>query len=536
MILLAGLALRLVHFQLVRNAFFFQRPFLDADFYHRWALEIAGGDWVGLHRGIFAMSPGYSYLLAALYSLFGAGITTAVLAQFLLGIACGWMIYLLGRKHLSREAGLVGAAIFLLYPPELFFESTLLKPVLINAVTLGSLLAASTAQPAWCLTAGFLTGCSAHLRPTALLLVPVIALWLWRRSARRLPALALLGGGLFLALLPVALRNHAVGGEWVWTTAHGGMNFYTGNSPESRGPYEMLPFARTDTADEQEAFLQEARRRSGRELTPAQASRFWYAESLRFIRREPVREAALLLKKAVIFLNGYEAPINMDYNFLRRELGPVLALPLFSFAVLLPLAVLGMARAAPHALLLGSLATVFLANIVFLTSSEYRFPAVPLLCLYAGHAVCAVARDVRGRAVKPLLLSWGSLALLLALTSVDVYAHLPGLSNYKRTAAANSLYNQGLEYHLAGRDEEAIRDYLRSESFNPDDPVLQNNLGIVLARRGRLAEAVLHFRKALPGFPDAHYNLGRTLTLLGRHEEAREPLRQAEIIARGRRP
>jgi len=527
LILIAGLALRLVYFLHVKDTFFFQRPFLDAEFYHRWAIEIAGGDWVGLHRGIFVMSPGYSYFLAAIYSLFGASIKIAVVAQLLLGVASGWMIYLLGKKLLSREAGLVGAIIFLCYPLEIFFESTLLKTSLINTINLGVLLAASTMHPIGWFLGGFFTGFSAHLRPTVLLLVPVITLWLWRRSSRHFSVLLLFAGGLLLALLPVAIRNYHVGGEWIWTTAHGGMNFYTGNCPESRGPYETLPFARTDTALEQEAFLKEARRRSGQDLTPAQASRFWYAESFRFIMKEPLRETSLILKKAVIFLNGYESPINTDYNFLRKEYGSVLNLPLLSFSVLLPLAVLGILRAAPNSLLLGYLGAVFISNIAFLVSSEYRFPAVPVLCLYAGHAVCIIVKDIHKRSARTFMLSCGALALLVVFTSFDAYTHLLRLPDYKKKNAANSLYNMGLEYQMAEKDEEAIEFYLKSEALNPTDSVMQNNLGIVLARRGRLTEAVSHFEKALPGFPDAYENLGRALTLLGRYDEAQKRFQQA---------
>ncbi|HEY5998408.1 MAG TPA: tetratricopeptide repeat protein [bacterium] len=534
-VLAGGIALRAVFFLQVRQTFLFQRPFLDAGYYHRWALEIAGGDWAGVARGVFTMSPGYPYFLAVLYSLFGARVETAVLAQFALGLVSGWMIYLLGTRHLSRTAGLIGAAVYLAYPPALFYESTLLKAALINAVNLATLLAASTAGPAGALLAGLLTGVSAHLRPSALLLAPVLALWLWRRAPRKAPAAALFASGLLAALLPVAARNYRVGGEWIWTTAHGGMNFYTGNGPECRGPYQMLPFARTDVAEEQQAFLEEARRRAGRELTPAQASDFWYAESWRFIREQPLREAGLLLKKAVVFANGYEAPINVDFNLFRSKFGSLLALPLPSFAALLPLAVLGAARAAPNVLLLGYLASVLVANVVFFSASEYRFPAVPILCLYAGHAGVALAGDLRARSWRSLAVSCTILFVLGAFTYTDAYTHLLGLPRYKQEIAANSFYNLGVDYQRAGRDDDAILAYRESVRLRPDDAVTQNNLGVALARTGRISEATPHFEKALSGLLDAYYNLARALALLGRNAEAQQRLRQAEEIARSGR-
>lgn len=516
MIILAGLVLRIVYFLQVKDAFLFQRPYLDAEFYHRWAMEIVQGDWAGVKRGVFSMSPGYSYFLAAIYFLFGIDIKAAVIIQLLLGVACSWMIYLLGRRLISREAGMLGAAIYLLYAPEIFYESLLLKAGLINVVNTGALLAASVAHPAGWLLAGFLAGFSAHLRPTALLLIPVFVLWLWRRSTRKILIVVLFTGGLLLALLPVALRNYLVGGEWIWTTSHGGMNLYTGNSPESRGLYEALPFARPDPAFEQEDFLHEARRRSGRDLTLAQSSRYWYAETWRFIRQEPFRETGLLLKKAIIFFNGFEDPINMNFYLYRKEFGSVLALPLVTFTILLALAVLGMVRAVPNLLLLGYLSVIFLSNVIFFVSSEYRFPAVPVLCLYAGWGVHRTVRNIRERAAKRLVLSGAAFLFLVAFASFDIYTNLLGVPDHKGRVAAKALFNLGLEYQLAGKNDKALNAYFESISLNPGDVDTHDNIGVVLARDGRLKEAIIHFKKAAPVSRNASINLERALGALGR--------------------
>lgn len=533
-ILLAGFALRLAYFLQVKDAFLFGRPFLDAEFYHRWAIEVAAGDWLGVKRGVFMMSPGYSYFLAGIYALFGVSVKAAVFVQILLGVACGWMILVLGSRHLSREAGLLGAAAYLLYAPEILYESLLLKTVLINAVTTGALLAASGAHPAGWLLSGFLTGCSSHLRPTALLLAPVLGFWLWHRSPRRVLAPSIFAAGLLMALAPVAFRNYLVGGEWVWTTAHGGMNFYTGNSPAGRGPYQELPFARSDPAFEQDDFLLEARRRSGQNLTPAQSSRFWYAEAWRFIRAEPLREGVLLLKKAVIFFNGYEPPININLEFLRAEFGSVAALPLVSFPALLALALPGLARAAPNPLLLGYLAVIFLSNVAFFVSSEYRFPAVPVLCLYAGWAVHRTVLAVRGRSLKRVALFSAAFAVFFAAASTDIYEKVLNMPGYRQRLAGNSLYSLGLEYQEAGKLDEAIAAYRESLRLRPGDALTHNNLGIVLATRGRPVEAAEHFEKAVRGFPAAYENLGRVLATLGRYREAAESYRQAQRLQRAR--
>jgi tetratricopeptide (TPR) repeat protein len=58
---------------------------------------------------------------------------------------------------------------------------------------------------------------------------------------------------------------------------------------------------------------------------------------------------------------------------------------------------------------------------------------------------------------------------------------------------------------------------------NPDCWLVHNNLGLVLVGRGRVDEAITHYRQALKIKPDyalAHYNLGTVLAQQGRVDEA----------------
>lgn len=60
-----------------------------------------------------------------------------------------------------------------------------------------------------------------------------------------------------------------------------------------------------------------------------------------------------------------------------------------------------------------------------------------------------------------------------------------------------------------------------------------SNLGILVAREGRMEEAIWLFRRAIeihPHYAEAHYNLGTALLMLGRHGEAESSLRRAIAI------
>src|SRR5206468_81372 len=73
-------------------------------------------------------------------------------------------------------------------------------------------------------------------------------------------------------------------------------------------------------------------------------------------------------------------------------------------------------------------------------------------------------------------------------------------------------------------------------AIDPDSPVAQNNFGYELDRRGKLAEAIDHYRQALRIKPDyalAHTNWGAALGRQGKPAEAIDHYRQALRIKPG---
>jgi len=74
-----------------------------------------------------------------------------------------------------------------------------------------------------------------------------------------------------------------------------------------------------------------------------------------------------------------------------------------------------------------------------------------------------------------------------------------------------ALRNLGEAYYEQGDYTSALREFLKSEALYPDDPYLQNDLGLTYKAKKRLDLAAKHFRKALeikPDYAPAKNNLG----------------------------
>jgi len=81
-----------------------------------------------------------------------------------------------------------------------------------------------------------------------------------------------------------------------------------------------------------------------------------------------------------------------------------------------------------------------------------------------------------------------------------------------------------LAHHNGGRLSEAEPYYRMVLDAEPDHFEALNNLGLLLARQGKSAEAIALTRKAIALNRHnalSHGNLGRMLSLSGRHEETR---------------
>lgn len=513
-IFLFALSIRLALFFQMRSSILAKIPILDGAYYYAWAQRIAAGDWVG-GEGVYQMSPGYSYLLAVLFKTFGESLAVVTVVQCLIGALSCAVTYQIARRFCSVASSVTASLLLAGYGASVFYSNILNKAPWIeflNSSLLLTLFLALSAASSWrLLVTGILFGLSAQFRPNILLFLPLAASCVWLHDRSKPTLVARLGAlflGVGIVLIPVGVRNRVVGGEWVLTTAHGGMNFYTGNNAQSAAPYRQLPFARSDPQYEQRDFLAEAERRAGRNLTPAEASRFWYREAGMLISGDVLGWLGILAKKFRLLWGNYEQPINQNLYFYGMHFSILKVLAFVSYWLIAPLGLLGLLVSLRNRSLL-PLHLYLLAQVVsllaFFVVSEYRHPMTAALVVYAAFAL----EWLRAKISVGEWRRFGLALAFLVFVGVSTRGSVQDAAGSRQDLAV-AHGNLGAAYMVQGRWEQAEASLRQSLAILPDYGDAHYTLGECLLNQNKPAEAKLHLLEGLrlrPGLAPQHFRL-----------------------------
>ena len=177
----------------------------------------------------------------------------------------------------------------------------------------------------------------------------------------------------FLLLLPWALRNYRVLGEWVWTATNGGITLYDGFNPDATGASDQSFVATMP------------------ELRPmGELGRSEYLSGLakQFVRQQPRRAAELAAIQPARMWSP--VPLSQEYGGWKyRTVGLLYTVPLFVLAFLGlirdPAGGGGLPRAAKVLLLIPAI--YFTAvHMLSVGSLRYRVPAEPPMAVIAASA------------------------------------------------------------------------------------------------------------------------------------------------------
>ena len=380
----------------------------------------------------FSRAPGYPMFLAAI----GAGgreydhaPARVKVAQSIVGAGTVWLIGMMALGAAGPRAGVMASAMAAAYPPLVWipayvFSETLYSAaallsafVLQRAMTDGRLAdlgraspgsrsaalaspSASSAEtgsiegtnnaarrdaPPWpheasrwnptlaALAAGAGTGAAILVRPTMLLFVPMVVIWLTGRRRLGLAAAFLAGTAVLVA--PWTARNVRVHDRFVLVSAGGGVNFWIGNHPDAVGEGDLAANPHL-----KEAELEFRRAHPG--LSPEELEPLYYRDALASIASAPGRWLLLLGRK--LFYTA--VPIGPSYTLHSTRYQ---AASVVSYLLVAPLALMGLprllraGRRRPTAVLLLG-ASAVLTGLVFFPQERYRIPVMdPVLILAA---------------------------------------------------------------------------------------------------------------------------------------------------------
>ena len=210
----------------------------DAAFYFGTARNVASGLGYVLPDGRFlgSVPPAFPVFLAAVFKVFGVGLTQAVAAQVVLGAATAVLVYYLARHYFGKKPAFIAAAVFSVHPVYVWTSRVVLSETLATFLVAAALLAyarASRGSAAYAVVTGLLLAATALCRSSLLVVALVLtagpALSRMGGWAVRVRTVALVAAA-FLALTGLwTYRNYRVFGAFVPSTLNAGQILYEGN-------------------------------------------------------------------------------------------------------------------------------------------------------------------------------------------------------------------------------------------------------------------------------------------------------------------
>lgn len=470
----------------------------DMEAYVQWARRIAAGNWLGWGEGPFWQGPAFPYFLGTLFTLFGPELFAAQVVQAVLGSLTAVLLYATGCLLFSPAVGFLAGLLTAAYGMLVFFgvilHSATLEVFLAAAALLVLTLANRRGGP-WWLWAGVALGLAALARPNFLLVPPVVAAGLWirdwrgdRKALRKITALFL--AGVVLVVLPVTIRNVAIGKQFVILSAAGPETFRITNSYDSTPlnfRYPALP------------------------QMPLSSWAFWRHQLL----------------KAGFFWWGFEVPQNVNF-YLFQSVSCALEIPVVTYWMLVPLFTAGLWLARREwrlflPLWLFGLA-YYLSVVAFHIVGRFRLPLVPLFAVFAASAAVAGWHLARQR-------EWGRLARGAAVVGLLMLACRPwGFPLIYPVDHGN------YGYILANRGElaEGLTQLEIAERGLPGHPNLNYDMGRILLILGQPREALARFEREMQlaaAGPNVYWRAGLTAKRLADRERAMRYLERYLALA-----
>ncbi len=541
-------------------------PTVDARYHDQWARHMVGlpldlqpeeGD-AAIFDGPSLRPIGYPWFLAGVYALTGGSLTAALILQHLLGIlAVAILWFTLAPRAGALVAGIVSGLWAVHFAP-VYFEGELHATALLIVLQLGGLWAFLRLLEgkgwAWAATAGGLFGLAALVRPNVLL--PAFALlvaagcwprW-WQHSQDRWRRLGVMGVAVVLGVLPGAIRNAWVSGEWIPMTATAGLNLYLGQGPQATGliDSDLGELGRFRTCFDYPDVKAHVETKLQREMSAGELDAWFRSQAWQHMGESPGRAVGLLFTKAALLVHPIEVGHNKEVELEVRHSNVLRFLPLpftgvmavllwglFSWVVRWRTREQGSVWTASEARVAGVhlvWALGFALSLLpFFAASRYRVPWLPHGILWGVLAAWPLLRRREGPRWSAGL---GVFAAVLAWTLL--HFAVPAWTPYDGPYPHRWHADRGMTAAQLGRLELARQEFEAALQSDPGSRTAHLELANLALREERWRDAQAGYEAVLtadPSHPTALFNLGYLAQREQRFARALEYYRRASLAA-----
>ena len=327
----------------------------------------------------------YPLYLAGTYAVTGYHPLVARLVQGVVGgaLIC-FLVYLIGRRVVDENTGLVGAGLAAVYGYFIYYNAALMTETFFIVLVLLTLylsieLKGDPTLMRW-LGLGLSLGLASLLRQTVLLFVPFLLVWLFLELRGRairwwyftLPVIIIL-----LLITPWTLRNFLVYREFLLLNSNAGYALFASNNPnlgtDWRNELVVVPVPR-ELAGQNEAELDRALTKKG----------------IEFILADPQRYLLLSLDKTLEYFWFWPSSDSSRISNLNRVL---------SFGLYLPFMFLGLclsvSRWRSFAILYLFMFIHTAIHLLSWPAPRYRLPVDAVLMVFAALALLELAKQFK---------------------------------------------------------------------------------------------------------------------------------------------
>lgn len=516
----------------------------DMHFYSEWAREILHGR--AAQPVAFYGLPGYAYLLAFLYRIFGENPFLPGLIQACFEAGTALLIYQISRclfasKTANAELnakviGVIAALGWALFAPAQAYSVVLMPTAwfvfvfwfvvwrIVRSDSLPGVLE--------CFLIALLIGLTATAVATILAITPLFAVALIARSTKRSQRLILLAKtisafaiGLALGTSPCWIHNYFIAKDSVMLSAHSGINFWIGNNPEATGYPRFPPGLRAGQAAMLQDSITQAEAATGHSLKNSEVSAFWSSKAKSYIAANFGDWLRLLARKIRNFWNAFQYDdLSIITNL--REQGVIL--PGISFGIVAALAIPGILLSWPTPprarWVLAAVLLSMLALLSVFVTERYRLVVVPGLLIFAVSGLFTFWSAVSSR----------QLATAAAYLAVSIVSAL-FVAWPQRTPSLWALdaYNSGWQALESNNLPLAEQKLALAYAYVPQNSETLFALGNLRFAQNNPAAAQPFYRAVLeldPKHKGAFNNLGVIALDSKRFDEAEKWLRRAEEV------